>query len=316
VLVALLLPAVQAAREAARRSSCSNNLKQMGIALQNFHDTFQTFPPGIVNDDGNSHGWGVAALPFMEQNNIYDAINYTYEAATPTSGNPEPVMMLKSWTNHPSLDNWANGDQPSRTSMPASQPYTKTVLKAFLCPSSALPNKDNDGFGASSYVGNMGNEVIALSSFYYGAPSRSIQNGVLINSASNTNTETINMASITDGTSNTIIVGEVGKSANVHPTKIDSGMFPLWAGGNNNGAGAKLGGHLRVVDANMYINRKPPTGTVSDPDYSDYAFGSYHPAGAQFAFVDGSVHFIPQTIDTAVYRALGGRNDGVVANLD
>ncbi len=318
VLVALLLPAVQAAREAARRSSCNNNLKQLTLGLQNFHDTFGNFPPGMVNDDGNTHGWGVNILPYIEQTNIYDRISQSYANLGPSDPSfPKPVMITKSWAGHPNQDSWATGgDQPSRTAHGPNQAYTKTVIKAFICPSNALPTKDNDGYGASSYVGNMGNEVVAMSSFGCGTPSNSVQNGVLVNASANTSTVCHNMAAITDGTSNTIILGEVGRSANVTPTNISHGMFPLWAGGNNSGSCARLGGHLRIVDANMYINRKPPASSPGDPDYSDYAFGSYHPAGAQFAFVDGSVHFIPQTIDTAVYRALGGRNDGVVANLD
>lgn len=66
ILVALLLPAVQAAREAARRSQCTNNLKQLGLGLQNFHDTYKAFPPGMHNDDTNFVGWGTYILPFIE----------------------------------------------------------------------------------------------------------------------------------------------------------------------------------------------------------------------------------------------------------
>ncbi len=319
VLVALLLPAVQAAREAARRSSCNNNLKQLVLAMQNFHDTFGNFPPGMVDDDGNTMGWGMAGLPFMEQSNIYDKIAAITEACTPnTAGHPEPILVFKDMSDHPNMDSWAapggQTDQPWDMRMTAHHPYTKQVLKPFLCPSSALPTKDNSGFGASSYVGNMGNEVIALGDFNCAAPTAAAQNGVLINAANNYNTRVTNMAAITDGTSNTIMIGEVGQSARVTPTKTDDGSFPLWAGGNDSAGCTKLGGHLRVVDVNMYINRKPGA-SPGNPDYSDYSFGSFHPAGAQFAFVDGSVHFIPQTIDTAVYRALGGRNDGVVASL-
>lgn len=318
VLVALLLPAVQAAREAARRSSCNNNLKQLTLGLQNFHDTFGNFPPGMVNDDGNTHGWGAGILPYIEQTNIYDRLTANYAALAPSNASyPQHVMISKSWAGHPNQDSWSTGgDQPSRTGHGPSQPYTKTVLKGFLCPSSALPDKDNDGYGASSYVGNVGNEVVAMSSFACATPSNSIQNGVLINAANNTSTVCLNMAAITDGTSNTIILGEIGQSANVSINKTNTGSFPLWAGGNNNGTCAQFGGHLRVIDVNMYVNRKPPVGTTPpNPDYSDYSFGSFHPAGAQFAFADGSVHFIPNQIDVNIYKALGGRNDGVVANL-
>jgi prepilin-type N-terminal cleavage/methylation domain-containing protein/prepilin-type processing-associated H-X9-DG protein len=318
VLVALLLPAVQAAREAARRSSCNNNLKQLALSLQNFHDVYGSFPPGMVNDDGNTLGWAAAILPFMEQGPIYDQIQRNFQSAT---GSPQPVMLIQERLNHPNVDSWAtgglpNGQQPWRT---AAHVIGKNVLKPFLCPSTALPDRDNDGWGASSYVGNMGNEITLMSggvSYGCGNPAATSQNGVLINAASNTNTRTTNMAAITDGTSNTALVGEVGKSLNVQPSITSRGSFPLWLGGNvNQGSCARLGGHLRVMDVNTYINRKFLTTSTTDPDVTDYCFGSFHPGGAQFAFVDGSVHFIPQTVDTLIYHHLGNRNGGVPAQL-
>lgn len=320
ILVALLLPAVQAAREAARRSSCTNNLKQLGLALQNFHDTYQNFPPGMVDDDGNVLGWGTYILPYMEQTAIYDNINAVFQASVPqVAANPKPVMILKEWLGHPNIDSWAapggQADQPWDIRKPQTQPFTKVALAPYRCPSTALPRFDNDGYGASSYVGNMGNEVVLIAAWACGSPAAALQNGVLINSASNTQTRVTDMAAILDGTSNTILVGEIGESANVRPRVINNGMFPLWAGGNNNGGCTRLGGHLRVVDVNTFINRKFPATGFGNPDLSDYSFGSYHPGGAQFVFVDGSVRFIPQTVNTAVYRALGGRDDRVVATL-
>ena len=89
ILIALLLPAVQAAREAARRSQCSNNLKQIGIGMHNFHDTYKAFPVGQADDDNDSFGWGVYILPFIEQKPLWDAIN----AHTGTNGE-KPVFVM------------------------------------------------------------------------------------------------------------------------------------------------------------------------------------------------------------------------------
>jgi prepilin-type processing-associated H-X9-DG protein len=113
------------------------------------------------------------------------------------------------------------------------------------------------------------------------------------------------------------MVGEIGASANVSvKSPTNSRSFPLWSGGNNDGSCSFLGGHLRLVDVNTFVNRTwKGTGTPPTFDYSDFSFGSFHPNGAQFVFVDGSVHFIPQSINTVIYRALGGRNDGSSAQL-
>lgn len=122
VLIALLLPAVQQAREAARRNACSNNLKQIGLALHNHHDTHGKFPPGFIATTGpnSTYGWATYILPFMEQDNIYQAI-----------GDPTSV-----------LDNSSN--------------KAGAIIDAYLCPSSTLPDKHKDGFARSNYVGNGG----------------------------------------------------------------------------------------------------------------------------------------------------------------
>ena len=350
VLVALLLPAVQAAREAARRSSCGNNLKQLGLALHNFHDTYGNLPPGLVNDDCNTIGWGVMILPFMEQKPMYDQINGVIDASAPaTAGDPEPIMLLKSMihprnaanTANMSVDNWAlvtpasNNQQPWRSS--AYHPtgtglqVGSTFLPSFFCPSSALQKRDNNGFATSTYAGNQGNEPITVNAGLLPATSwvacadvpgaaQSNQNGILLNSKSNTATVALGLAEVLDGTSNTLMVGEVGASWKVQLNIVNGRMFPIWIGGNNDGNCATFGGgHLRMADVNPYLNRKPPVGTPADNnapyDYSDFAFGSFHPGGAQFALGDASVRFIPQTVNVLVYRALGGRNDGVPAQM-
>lgn len=306
ILVALLLPAVQAAREAARRMSCGNNLKQLGLALQNFHDTYKTFPQGLPDDDIKVLGWGFYILPYMEQQPLYDQM----AAVVKNAGH---VLILRTGS-HISMDVTGDIHNVDHASM---QPFTKTVLEGYICPSSPLPNRDNDGYGASSYVGCAGNDISGWfggctgsanpPSAYHGLH----QTGMLTQSGHNTQSWLWRMADCTDGTSNTIIVGEVGRSQNVSPTDIGNGRFPLWAGGNNNANCSGLndmGSHLRIGDPNHWINRK--TG-----DESNTSFGSFHPGGAQFVFVDGSIHFLPETIDTTIYTYLCNRRDGQVVSL-
>ncbi|MDX1947328.1 MAG: DUF1559 domain-containing protein [Pirellulaceae bacterium] len=312
VLVALLLPAVQSAREAARRTQCANKLKQFGLALQNFHDTHHNFPPGMVDDNGDAMGWSVCILPYLEQKPLADQIDQVFAQAPPAGTNPPATMLRQRWLGHPNVDSWTTWPpepgQPWNLDCPQMQPLLKISLPQYLCPSNPIPKFDNDGLGVSHYVGNMGNEVVAMSTFACGTPAATVQNGVLINDANNVNTQPTRLADMIDGTSSTLMVGEIGKSQNVSPSKINGGMLPLWAGGNNDGGCDRLGGHLRLVDVNPYLNSRPQ-GT-GNPDYSDYSFGSYHPGGAQFVLVDGSVRFLPNTINTTLYRQLGARNDG------
>jgi prepilin-type N-terminal cleavage/methylation domain-containing protein len=144
VLVALLLPAVQAAREAARRSSCSNNLKQLSLGLHNFHDVHLSFPPGALDDDTNSLGWGVCILPYIEQQPLYQQIDAVFGPAVPNvAGDPKPNMILKTLISHPNIDSWAAGTtqagQPWDNRNAAHQVSIATHIPTFFCPSMANP---------------------------------------------------------------------------------------------------------------------------------------------------------------------------------
>lgn len=310
VLVALLLPAVQAAREAARRMSCGNNLKQLGLALQNFHDVQGAFPPGMTDDDTRNLGWGTYILPYMEQTALYANISATANNMLLPKAGPHTNVD----TNYTFLE---TNNQAANL---------KQILPGFLCPSSALPKKDNNDFGASHYVGNIGSTVINGTQFAYnslgcGQPTATNLNGVLLIDGVNEYTYTISMGDVRDGTSNTLLVGEVGQSETVTPTRTDQGNFPLWAGGKNAGGcnNRFVGSHMRFADAVFYLNRPGttlPLGTGStNTNESDLSFGSYHTGGVQFVFVDGSVHFITQNINTTTLANLASRNDGQVVQL-
>lgn len=300
VLVALLLPAVQAAREAARRMSCSNNLKQLGLAMHNFHDANNNFPPGMTDDDTKNFGWGTYILPYMEQVALYDGISQNINSSA-------PQVLLPKGGSHPNVDGWGKLliDESSQ------QQYTKSILPGYLCPSNPLGKKDNDGYGASHYVGNAGTETMAYSSWGCANWKAASQTGLLLFANDNNQTDVVTFGGIRDGTSNTIFIGEVGESKNVYAGKTDHNNFPLWAGGNNNGGcnTKAMGSHLRIADVNFFINRPKTT------DESDMCFGSYHTGGAQFVFGDGSVHFIQQSIDTTTLARLADRRDGLPVTL-
>ncbi len=346
VLVALLLPAVQAAREAARRSDCGNKLRQLGIALHNFHDVNLSFPPGMVDDDTNTIGWGVAILPYLEQKPLYDRIDAVFQASTPiVTTNPRPIILLKTTIGHPNLDSWAQNsggsaqvNQPWRTDNPLQIPNTRGLfLPSFFCPSSAFPRFDNNNYGTSTYCGNAGSQLVGWNAAppapqvnvtwnTCAQPKPINQNGYLPHGNDNGSTNCIDMAAVLDGTSNTLMVGEVGQSRNVAPNIINNGNFPIWAGGNNDGgcAGWFMGSHLRLaggfvqpngtVTTNLefFINNTKGTlpAATGNPHWSDLSFGSYHPGGAQFTLGDASVRFIPQTVNYTIYTYMGGRNDG------
>jgi len=262
VLVALLLPAVQAAREAARRSSCNNNLKQIGLGLHNYHDINLSLPAGFHNN----HGWGWAAslLPFVEQENLYEAIPIT------TSMNLGNATIL------------AN---------------TRRQVDSYLCPSDSQPDINdkapvNSGatqdIGLSNYIGNMGTKSNAQTS--------DLGNGIFWAKSY------VKFRDITDGTSNTFLVGE---------RDYFNHRGSIWAGTSTSATGASNKHYIQSSTETVH-------GLINGTHIN--SFGSLHPGGAQFVFCDASVHFISETIDASTnsganmstFQRLGQRNDGLV----
>jgi prepilin-type N-terminal cleavage/methylation domain-containing protein/prepilin-type processing-associated H-X9-DG protein len=316
ILVGLLLPAVQAAREAARRMQCQNKLKQFGLAVQGFHDVNLNFPPGMTDDDTDNFGWGAYILPYIEQQALYDKINGVVITA---AGSP-PARFPINGGNHPNVDSapW-NTLQINHGSQNVN---TRQVLTEFLCPSNPQEVRDNDSYGASHYVGNGGNYITSTvtnatpftasaANMACGAYRGNVMNGVFLHDGNNDVTYVTKMANMTDGTSSTMLIGEIGASATVNVSKTDSPHFPLWAGGNNNGGCVSyyMSAAMRFGGYNFTINR-----AITDPN-SDLSFGSYHNGGAQFVLVDGSVKFFTSMIDTDIYAYVAQRNDGISIKL-
>jgi len=282
ILVALLLPAVQAAREAARRTQCHNNMRQIGIALHNYHDTLKYFPSGWLSDQPiDEPGWGLLAqaLPFMEMNNLHDSINFN-------------------------LGIEAEENEFAR----------ETRVAGFICPSDRSEvevelghledhhDHDHDHFGSflhddddddddhdhdhepifvskSNYSGVFGNREIE------DFPSRG--RGMFFHNSST------RMADVRDGTSNTFMMGE---------RNLELGAV-TWVGVYPD-CDQPLARHIGSCDH---------TPNHHDGHFED--FRSYHPQGANFLMADGSVHLVNEAIDVLVYQGLATRSGGEVAQL-
>jgi type II secretory pathway pseudopilin PulG len=310
VLIALLLPAVQAAREAARRTQCKNNLKQIGIALHNYNDTYGNLPPGQSDDDNRGWSWRVYLFPFMEQNNSYQTL---VNSRVPffVKGGVHTMLRGQPWNRGDNnIDGVGQAEINHSSLSAAAKALIQEPISSLVCPSCPLPAKDEDRTAKSNYCGNMG---WALGNITGCATAKgSTANGVLVMSNDNNETWVVTLAQLSDGTSNTIAAGEVSISQDVTVTNISQRWFPTWAGGNFDGGcngTAGAGAHLRFVDTAYNINRR--TGTQSNS-----VFGSMHPGGAQFVMGDASVQFLTETINLNIYRALGGRSDGIVATIN
>ena len=266
ILVSLLLPAVQAAREAARRMQCGNNLKQIGLALHNYADTYKTFPSGwIYNGTATREcwGWGALILPFMEQAPLHAQLRV---------GNGSMYEQLVSASWQPIVDG------------------LQRPLAGFKCPTDTgyqfqgQIHQDRhfgggQGFiahnflpGLSNYIGNNGH-----------GPGRT---GFEENSGIFFGNSKISFGEIIDGTSNTFAVGE-------RDTKFcRSGV---WAGVRNGNGGGSRGVFVVVAQARAKMNESALPWD-NDPEGCGQGWSSIHPGGAQFVFCDGSVAFVSETI--------------------
>lgn len=286
VLVALLLPAVQAAREAARRMQCSSNLRQLGVASQSYHGAMGSFPPGFmaVNHQGTVSGgwaWGVFLLPYIEQCALQYELSTTTYTLSQVVSDPSLLTMLQ------------------------------MKLPVFTCPSS--PMEDLREFQGGGQMVATANYTCCRGFFNYsGAGHLQRQNNGVFYALSATR-----MQDVTDGTSNTFAVGE---RTFVEGNAQDPSKWPSWCGPGGLGIGS-------TVSSGVADRLNHPT--------SVHAFSSHHPGGSMFCYVDGSVHFVSDSIDsrgTAVtagnagtdgdfamaaeqgqvglYQLLGARNDG------
>jgi prepilin-type N-terminal cleavage/methylation domain-containing protein/prepilin-type processing-associated H-X9-DG protein len=304
VLIALLLSAVQSAREAARRTQCVNNLKQIGLALHNYHDAILVFPPGYIaaskfidgaTDTAPGWSWAAMILPELDQGPLYSAINVWL-----------PVQA------------------------PANLTATQTLLTAFLCPSDQLPGTTTfpitDSLGntvatvtPSSYAACTGSDAADVA---LGLNNDGLGNGVFFRNSA------IRMASITDGASQTVLILE----------RAWGDTEGTWVGAP--AGGVVLRGPFNPCPGSAFASYLAPClvlahchllNTNADTDSGLDDPSSFHPGGANVLFADGSVHFLKNvqsdagtsadgstryTPSSLIQQALGTRSGGETVSSD
>jgi len=282
VLVGLLLPAVQVARESARRSGCASNLRQLGIAVQSHHAAKETLPLGVSPwTEGNSTavrhgvGWITQALPFLEESALYDSLTSSITTAFFSGGG---------------------------LAAPACRPAVATVTPMLNCPSERSPLTSTSQFqfggvtvALTDYKGVLGNNRLGGSaSIHQGPADCHNQPGCSGSFYRNNFQDRISLASFRDGTSNTFLVGEDVPIENNHSAAYYA-----------NGDYAACHG-----PPNFFPSPSRPN------DWWDVmTFRSRHPGGVQFTMADGSTRFVVDTIDITTYQALAtkaGREQAVV----
>ncbi len=305
VLVALLLPAVQSAREAARRMQCQSNLKQIALALHNYESTHKKFPPGIVQQQGDpqfvagataantinnteSWAWGAFLLPYIEQNALYES-----------AGIGRGGLLQNAVTQ------------------------ASTPINTYRCPSDGRAPKVriNMGFtvrfgpwALSNYKANCGHSGCGISG----------SDGLFWRSNAPGEGGTpsdIGFRQIEDGTSNTIAIGEIAFIRKANGVELRH-QAAVWAG-------CVQGQQGNCVDDILATGRAAINHLTNNADQLAESFSSLHSGGgAGFVFADGSVHFLTQNIDyktdgpsnasavDSVYERLLARNDGQLVTLD
>ncbi len=310
ILVALLLPAVQQAREAARRSQCKNNLKQMGLAMHNYHDTHNCFPfAHFVGTDLNVSGWGVQILPFIEQPALFDMWD------------PRVPAMDQAPAIFPALAAQATQNLQ----------VIRTPLQVFMCPSTSANDVHDYGMPANSagsgvppvdlswtaarsdYISINGVRGIFSDIAYAGAPAPGNRTGALHGVGLLSSRSVSRFRDISDGTSNTFLLGErVGGSDIYRRGQIDDTLSSTMGGGNGGAWGDFLNGEHWPEGS--LADGTPGGGPciMNCSNIRSTGFMSFHAGGAQFVMADGSVRFISENIGAYTFAALITRAGGEI----
>jgi len=343
VLISLLLPAVQSAREAARRAQCTNNLKQLGLAMANYHDQMGSYPPGAISIAGNPWGtqaselgWRAMILPQMEGTPAYNAINFSISSNQVNNGAQFTAYntVFSSWLC-PSDGTNGDGRRPSNvaTGQWTDQPIDpSTGVTAAMTPVSNYAGSFGDNYAGGVLCAPgltwetpwntttllPGQQRIGYNGYWgtrFGPPDGFTQGAGQMRGYFDYRSTgpPANISTITDGTSNTIMAGEVIPSA-----CADCNFW--YFNGAYAGTTVPLGWNSNTYPADapncfqQWQNSTAPNGCRYGA--AAKGFVSMHPGGANFAFGDGSVRFLKKSISLPTYCALGSAAGGEIVSAD
>jgi prepilin-type N-terminal cleavage/methylation domain-containing protein len=321
VLAGLLLMAVQAAREAANRMNCGSNIKQVALALHQYHDVHRTLPvlgckyrdpdatdPAAIGIHDAMPGWMLSILPQLERNDLFDRYDFEHASGCPTVIDPR------------------SGGDPASPLEPSNEWIASRPIPAFLCPSDGSEGVriastwKQAPWGTTNYKGVLGanweQRLYSTADLPYGKPVadpfRGDANGVF--GPGNGKLQGTRFASVTDGLSQTFLVGEA-----IPDHQLDN----AWQSSIPWGSGAANLATCAIplnVDANCRESGRWSADREAClwEDYLEltYSFASRHPGGGQFALTDASVRFVPSSVDLDVYRSSATKSGGEAATLN
>jgi len=283
VLIALLLPAVQQAREAARRTQCKNNLKNLGLALHNYHDVTGVFPYAWGR---NEELWSAMILPQMDQAPLYNTLVWAY----PGGGNAANIAACQAVIpihRCPSMVQPLRGDYNG---------ITGRVPVSYRVVADSLASSDDNSTRPAPY-----------NTAAYGSLERFPLNGIMYGCSSTS------LRDVLDGSSNTLMVGE--SYTDVDYTKDGQGMdyWAMFAPQIDNWQpGAVTGTEYTEAAGSTVVRINARLDPTVHGVLMEMAFGSYHVGGAHFAMADGSVRFLSENMDLTLYQSLATIKGGEV----
>ena len=325
ILVGLLLPAVQAAREAARRMQCSNNVKQLSLASQTYHDAYNSLPicywqqsaPGMVNLGspalGRQTSWMIGILPYIEQSALYNQISFTPGSMlVPVPANP-PVVTgnINAWAATQRIPAFKCPSDTSPDLLAARGDLTNAPLPAIPFAVTSYKGCQGANWNVTGPGAVYNTTAAPLGTSRFGSAivgvglGSSLDRGNGVFSRGWNNAAKTNMSAITDGTSNTYLVGE---------SMADYTNWSMWFMSGGTIATTSIPLNARPVCAAYLPSMTIRAGKIAcrNDQASNSGFDSDHTGGGNFGLVDGSVRFVSSSIDRDAYRGTATVSGGEI----